>query len=279
MCLLQGQKEMRRKRKKNKGLESQNVGVNDCMMKLLLMLVFLEKNLLLIATNAMNMPQDHLRPLKRAMAIEEAEIISGKFMEKASIEENVAEVAYMDLLPDEILSLIISFLTTRDVVRTSVLATKWRFLSASPLNLDFDWPSIRGMKRGGSRCLMRSDPEDTEEESQSLLTAILNGTGSFEFFGISYNGIRAMIVGLGEVESSDESSGDEVLGIEFGGRAIGLSRMVPDEADNLWLAYNLIAEGDTVQAVTVRNVLREAASGRTRCRSSRTCEAEIGNKS
>ncbi|KAI8546830.1 hypothetical protein RHMOL_Rhmol07G0149800 [Rhododendron molle] len=96
------------------------------------------------------MPQNHLRPLKRAMAIEEAEISSGsKFMEKASVEKNVAEVAYMDLLPDEILSLIISFLTTRDVVRTSVLATKWRFLSASPLNLDFDWPSIRGMKRGG----------------------------------------------------------------------------------------------------------------------------------
>ncbi|KAF7132601.1 hypothetical protein RHSIM_Rhsim09G0131200 [Rhododendron simsii] len=38
-------------------------------------------------------------------------------------------------------------------------------------------------------------------------------------------------------------------------------QMVPDEADDLWLAYNLIAEGDTVLAVTVRKILREAASG------------------
>lgn len=28
--------------------------------------------------------------------------------------------------------------------------------------------------------------------------------------------------------------------------------MVPEEADDLWIAYNLIAEGDTVLAVTVR---------------------------
>ncbi|KAI8539470.1 hypothetical protein RHMOL_Rhmol09G0185700 [Rhododendron molle] len=41
----------------------------------------------------------------------------------------------------------------------------------------------------------------------------------------------------------------------------GSVKMVPDEADDLWLAYNLIAEGDTVLAVTVRKVLREAASG------------------
>ncbi|XP_058224419.1 uncharacterized protein LOC131333728 isoform X2 [Rhododendron vialii] len=38
------------------------------------------------------MPQNHLRPLKRAMAIEEAEISSGKFMEKASVEvEHIPE--------------------------------------------------------------------------------------------------------------------------------------------------------------------------------------------
>ncbi|KZV55253.1 protein PELOTA 1 [Dorcoceras hygrometricum] len=37
--------------------------------------------------------------------------------------------------------------------------------------------------------------------------------------------------------------------------------MVPEEADDLWLAYNLISEGDCVLAVTVRKVLREAASG------------------
>ncbi|KAL6977078.1 CDP-diacylglycerol--glycerol-3-phosphate 3-phosphatidyltransferase [Sarracenia purpurea var. burkii] len=41
----------------------------------------------------------------------------------------------------------------------------------------------------------------------------------------------------------------------------GSVKMVPEEADDLWLAYNLIARGDTVLAVTVRKVLREAASG------------------
>ncbi|XP_027104676.2 protein PELOTA 1-like [Coffea arabica] len=41
----------------------------------------------------------------------------------------------------------------------------------------------------------------------------------------------------------------------------GSVKMVPEEADDLWIAYNLIAEGDTVLAVTVRKVLRETASG------------------
>lgn len=41
----------------------------------------------------------------------------------------------------------------------------------------------------------------------------------------------------------------------------GSVKMTPEEADDLWLAYNLIAEGDTVQAMTVRKILREAASG------------------
>ncbi|KAL0403542.1 UNVERIFIED_CONTAM: protein PELOTA 1 [Sesamum radiatum] len=41
----------------------------------------------------------------------------------------------------------------------------------------------------------------------------------------------------------------------------GSVKMVPEEADDLWVAYNLIAAGDTVMAVTVRKVLREAASG------------------
>ncbi|KAI8546831.1 hypothetical protein RHMOL_Rhmol07G0149800 [Rhododendron molle] len=85
-----------------------------------------------------SMPQNHLRPLKRAMAIEEAEISSGsKFMEKASVE--VMEIGL----------------------------------------------------------------------SAANLTTFEYG-GAFEFFGISYDGIRAMIVGLGEDESSeDESSGDD----------------------------------------------------------------------
>ncbi|KAK4403946.1 protein PELOTA 1 [Sesamum angolense] len=41
----------------------------------------------------------------------------------------------------------------------------------------------------------------------------------------------------------------------------GSVKMVPEEADDLWVAYNLIAAGDTVMAATVRKVLREAASG------------------
>ncbi|KAK1414912.1 hypothetical protein QVD17_30675 [Tagetes erecta] len=41
----------------------------------------------------------------------------------------------------------------------------------------------------------------------------------------------------------------------------GSVKMIPDESDDLWLAYNLIPPGDTVMAVTIRKVLREAASG------------------
>uniref|UniRef100_A0A803PYX7 Protein pelota homolog n=1 Tax=Cannabis sativa TaxID=3483 RepID=A0A803PYX7_CANSA len=37
--------------------------------------------------------------------------------------------------------------------------------------------------------------------------------------------------------------------------------MVAVDSDDLWYAYNLIAPGDSVMAVTVRKVLREAASG------------------
>lgn len=32
----------------------------------------------------------------------------------------------------------------------------------------------------------------------------------------------------------------------------GMKQMVPEEADDLWLAYNLIAKGDSVLASTVR---------------------------
>ncbi|CAH9065497.1 unnamed protein product [Cuscuta epithymum] len=41
----------------------------------------------------------------------------------------------------------------------------------------------------------------------------------------------------------------------------GSIKMVAEEADDLWIVYNLIAEGDTVLASTVRKVLRESASG------------------
>ncbi|KAG2721087.1 hypothetical protein I3843_02G052600 [Carya illinoinensis] len=41
----------------------------------------------------------------------------------------------------------------------------------------------------------------------------------------------------------------------------GSVKMVPVDSDDLWFAYNLIATGDSVMAVTVRKVLRQAASG------------------
>ncbi|KAG0527909.1 hypothetical protein BDA96_06G273900 [Sorghum bicolor] len=41
----------------------------------------------------------------------------------------------------------------------------------------------------------------------------------------------------------------------------GSVKLVPEEEDDLWHAYNLIAVGDNLQAVTVRKVLREVASG------------------
>ncbi|KAL0912333.1 hypothetical protein M5K25_018297 [Dendrobium thyrsiflorum] len=41
----------------------------------------------------------------------------------------------------------------------------------------------------------------------------------------------------------------------------GSINIIPEEDDDMWHAYNLISEGDLVQAVTVRKVLRELASG------------------
>ncbi|EPS73127.1 hypothetical protein M569_01630, partial [Genlisea aurea] len=41
----------------------------------------------------------------------------------------------------------------------------------------------------------------------------------------------------------------------------GSVKMIPEEADDLWLAYNLITQGDLVSASTVRKVMRELASG------------------
>ncbi|KAJ6736056.1 PELOTA [Salix viminalis] len=42
----------------------------------------------------------------------------------------------------------------------------------------------------------------------------------------------------------------------------GSVKMTPVDADDLWFVYNLIANGDSVMAVTVRKVLRETATGR-----------------
>ncbi|PWA62795.1 hypothetical protein CTI12_AA358990 [Artemisia annua] len=35
-----------------------------------------------------------------------------------------------------------------------------------------------------------------------------------------------------------------------------ISSIIPDESDDLWLAYNLIVPGDTVMAVTIRYTVR-----------------------
>ncbi|XP_020571768.1 protein PELOTA 1 isoform X1 [Phalaenopsis equestris] len=41
----------------------------------------------------------------------------------------------------------------------------------------------------------------------------------------------------------------------------GSIKIIPEEEDDMWHAYNLISAGDLVQAVTVRKVVRELASG------------------
>ncbi|EEF50066.1 protein PELOTA 1 isoform X2 [Ricinus communis] len=41
----------------------------------------------------------------------------------------------------------------------------------------------------------------------------------------------------------------------------GSVKLTPIDSDDLWFAYNLISPGDSVMAVTVRKVLRQAASG------------------
>lgn len=48
---------------------------------------------------------------------------------------------------------------------------------------------------------------------------------------------------------------------DFSYNGPGSVKIIPEEDDDMWHAYNLIAAGDTVRAVTVRKVLREAASG------------------
>ncbi|KAI3975339.1 hypothetical protein MKX01_033579 [Papaver californicum] len=41
----------------------------------------------------------------------------------------------------------------------------------------------------------------------------------------------------------------------------GSVKMTPEEADDLWTAYNLVSKGDTVLSTTVRKVIRESATG------------------
>lgn len=105
----------------------------------------------------MTTTNNHLQRLKGTMLTEEEKMSSYKFLElfteKAPTENIDAAVASMDQLPDGILSDIISFLTIRYAVRTSVLASRWRFLSASLPNLNFDWPSVLGIRDDPLICL------------------------------------------------------------------------------------------------------------------------------
>ena len=59
---------------------------------------------------------------------------SGVFMAKRVREKNVDRIGN---LPDAILSHILSFVTTKQAVRTSILSTRWRYLFALVPNLDF----------------------------------------------------------------------------------------------------------------------------------------------
>ncbi|XP_071703432.1 protein PELOTA 1-like [Rutidosis leptorrhynchoides] len=47
---------------------------------------------------------------------------------------------------------------------------------------------------------------------------------------------------------------------EFTPDGPGIVEMTPDDPDDLWVACNLIKAGDSVKAVTIRKVLREASS-------------------
>ncbi|GKA62563.1 protein PELOTA 1 [Tanacetum coccineum] len=53
----------------------------------------------------------------------------------------------------------------------------------------------------------------------------------------------------------------KILRRDYAPNGPGSVKIIPNESDDLWLAYNLIVPGDTVMAVTIRKVLREAASG------------------
>lgn len=66
-------------------------------------------------------------------------------LEKAPVElipalnnDGTGEVAYIELLPDEMLYHILSFFTLREAIQTSILASKWRLFCTSLPNLNFD---------------------------------------------------------------------------------------------------------------------------------------------
>ena len=46
-------------------------------------------------------------------------------------------------------------------------------------------------------------------------------------------------------------------------RRAGLITMVPDEDEDMWHVYNLVAEGDQLRTITFRKVQKETASGGT----------------
>lgn len=63
---------------------------------------------------------------------------------------DTGDIDYFSYLPDEVCSLIVSFLPTKEAVATSVLSRRWRYVYASSPSLDFDFslfPRTRGRKQ------------------------------------------------------------------------------------------------------------------------------------
>ncbi|GFS32670.1 hypothetical protein Acr_00g0023910 [Actinidia rufa] len=62
-------------------------------------------------------------------------------------------------LPDDVLSTILSFLTMKDYVKTSVLSKRWRYLCASLSNMDFDISTLFDWRNDGMECAYVKDGE------------------------------------------------------------------------------------------------------------------------